>query len=109
MINHFKSKHVEEARKCFAASTEKVDVKKQTTMAAFIESRCSGDHAGQITNLIAQFIARDIRPVRIVEGEGFQHLLQFIEPNYCVPSRPYIRCILKQIAFMTDIWTISAS
>ena len=63
LINHLKSKHVEEARKCFVGSTEKVDVKKQTTMAAFVDlRRCSADRAGQITNLIAQFITRDLRP-----------------------------------------------
>ncbi|KAF3837920.1 hypothetical protein F7725_009688 [Dissostichus mawsoni] len=40
-----------------------------------------------ITDKIADFVALDMRPVNIVEGEGFKQMMKFIEPGYTVPKR----------------------
>jgi len=43
-----------------------------------------------ITKHIALFIAKDTRPVNIVEGDGFRELIQFLEPRYEMASRPTV-------------------
>ncbi|XP_065641182.1 zinc finger BED domain-containing protein 4-like [Hydra vulgaris] len=50
------------------------------------------DHRSKlINNYIAEVIAVDIQPFSIVEDIGFQRLLNYICPNYCIPSRKYIK------------------
>ena len=44
-----------------------------------------------ITNDVSHFIIMDGHPASIVEGEGFQHLLQITEPRYVCPSRTYFQ------------------
>jgi len=33
------------------------------------------------------FIAQDMRPIAVVEGQGFKNLLKLLEPGYTVPAR----------------------
>lgn len=40
----------------------------------------------QITNLLVNFVVKDIRPLAAVHGEGFREMLKFFEPSYEVPS-----------------------
>lgn len=40
-----------------------------------------------ITDKIAEFVALDMRPVNIVEGDGFKELMRTLEPGYTVPKR----------------------
>ena len=69
-------------------------------------------------------IALDMKPIRMVEGEGFQSLLAFLEPGYKIPSRKHFSKLNHQlakaklcetiaaagkIALTTDIWTSSAT
>lgn len=35
-------------------------------------------------------VEKDILPISMVCGEGFQELFGYIEPNYQIPSRPTI-------------------
>ena len=82
-------------------------------------------HATQITELIAELVARDLRPLSVVEGEGFRQLLKYIEPNYQVPSRPHVPTVCQKlyasvkeklhialqscyVAFTSDLWTSQA-
>ncbi len=37
----------------------------------------------QITNLLVNFIVKDIRPLAAVHGEDFREILRFFEPGYC--------------------------
>ena len=39
---------------------------------------CSESHAKEITDMIVRMITSDLRPIRIVEGEGFKNLLHFL-------------------------------
>ena len=73
-------------------------------------------------------IARDLRPAAIVEGEGFERLLSFLEPGYVLPSSVHLMDVvrwkytmakekLKRIladnktkySLTTDIWTSFAN
>lgn len=47
----------------------------------------SSKRARTITRRIAEFVARDLHPVSVVEGEGFCSLMELLEPSYTVPSR----------------------
>ncbi|KAK1879672.1 Zinc finger BED domain containing protein 4 [Dissostichus eleginoides] len=44
----------------------------------------------EITDAIEDFIAMDMRPIYIVEGEGFRKLMKKMEPGYTVPKRSSI-------------------
>ena len=41
--------------------------------------------AKKLTESIAEFITRDLRPVSIVDGDGFLNLMEVAEPRYVVP------------------------
>ncbi|KAF3833166.1 hypothetical protein F7725_026831, partial [Dissostichus mawsoni] len=76
-----------------------------------------------ITDKIADFVALDMRPVNIVEGEGFKQMMKFIEPGYTVPKRDTVMHAIKNkynttkqvlleklkactaVSFTTDTWT----
>ena len=72
---------------------------------------------------MVEFVAMDMRPINIIEGEGFKRLVTLLEPGYTIPKRSTISealtlkhnklrgQVLAQIAsttavsFTTDIWT----
>ena len=93
-----------------------------------IRGKCPESRAKRITELIADMVARDLRPAAVVEGDGFKALLKFIEPGYKVPSATHIahvvrrqhegaKVALKQklkenvlsLAITSDIWTSCAN
>ena len=118
---HLRAKHVDEAKKCFGEADAK-----QPLMSMFTDARrCSPARATRITELIAEMVARDLRPLSVVEGDGFRQLVNYIEPNYRVPSRPHIRSVCQKlyastkenllvtlqshyVAFTSDLWTSQA-
>ena len=83
---------------------------------------CSAQRSGVISEKIVEFVARDLRPLSIVDGKGFKQLLNYIEPGYKVPSHTHITNLCqkkfrevkqdvsallenKRVALTTDIWT----
>ena len=102
---------------------------KQTSLCGFSKPQhCTEARASAITKRIATMIAIDLRPIRVVEGEGFQNLVNYLEPGYEVPCRKSITSIIHRkheiakhklkdklereansIALTTDIWTSSAT
>ena len=82
--------------------------------------------AKEITLKIAEFVARDMRPIAIVEGAGFKNLIDALEPAYAVPSRKHVMMVLhglyddvkahllaeldsvEHVALTTDHWTSRA-
>lgn len=42
--------------------------------------------AKEITRCISVFMAKDMRLFSVVENEGFQLLVNTLEPKYCIPS-----------------------
>ncbi len=62
----------------------------QSTLDSFVKRNNFPTHrAVEITRRIADMVARDLRPISIVEGDGFRNLLKFIEPGYRVPSHTH--------------------
>ena len=47
----------------------------------------SGNRAMAIMKTIGVFIAKDTRLYSVVENEGFQHMINMLEPRYDLPSR----------------------
>ena len=56
---------------------------------------CSGAKASQITELIADWLTENIRPLSVIDDSGFKRLLQFLEPGYVVPSRTHLTSLIK--------------
>lgn len=47
------------------------------------------DHDG-CQACFVNFIVQDMRPIGVMEGQGFQNLLKILEPGYSVPARQTI-------------------
>lgn len=101
---------------------------KQPKLTAFFSppAALSATRKEAITSQLTKFICKDMRPISIVEGEGFKDFLREIEPRYSIPSRTTVtknivklydttrenvRQILsdKDIALTTDGWTSLAT
>ena len=50
--------------------------------------------AKKLTDGIADFITRDLRPVSVVDGVGFLNLMHLAEPHYTVPCRKTLMGII---------------
>ena len=73
--------------------------------------------------VLLQYIARDMRPLSVVENPGFWGLIAHLQPCYTLPSRPTVRAMIEPeaanlrskikeelasamfVSFTTDIWT----
>ena len=122
MKNHLASHHKKEYASLALDST-----KSQPTIQPFLKTKGSlTERANQIKRLIAEMVARDLRSINIVKGDGFTRVLNFLEPDYKVPSHTPITKVchdlyteqkekLKEdiencghVALTSDIWTSSA-
>ena len=122
--NHLTSKHT------FHYFPERrPESKKSTTLDGFIKpAKCSDARMKDITDRVTQMIVQDLRPIRIVECDGFRNLISYLEPGYALPCRKqftadinlkHARCkeVLKErlkkeaqfISLTTDIWTSLAT
>ena len=122
LASHLSAKHTEYTRSFGGPASSK----KQTTLPTIV-CKCSAERAATITRLIAEFVARDLRPLSIMCGDGFRQLLNTIEPRYQVPSHTHVTMVCWQIfqtekeelhetligqtyfALATDIWTSHAT
>ncbi|RXM97388.1 Zinc finger BED domain-containing protein 1 [Acipenser ruthenus] len=104
---------------------------KQPRMTAFFQQTSAAALPGQrseaITKSLVKFICKDMRPISIVEGDGFREFCSEMESRYKIPSRTTIskniiklydttRANVKQIlhdckdiALTTDGWTSLAT
>ena len=126
--NHLKSQHPLRYDKKQESADGKGKMK-QAPLTSFVQPRsCSDARSKAITERIADMIALDLRPIRMVEGKGFLEVLALLEPGYKVPSRKHFTKIIHQkhdvaqvklretiaeeadkVALTTDIWTSSAT
>ena len=106
---------------------------KQDTMDRFLHSSTSGEklssssqRAKMLSDAIAEFIARDMRPVNVVDGLGFLNLMHVAEPRYITPCRKTIMELIQRkytdlkrdirghvaqqewMSLTTDMWTSKA-
>ena len=121
LLNHLESKHPI-AHKTAAGDSDS-GTKKQATMFSFHRVKCCPlERDSAITNRIAEFIARDLKPISTVDGTGFRQLMNYVEPGYQVPSCPHITATCRHlysgikeellvtlssphVAFTTNLWT----
>lgn len=90
------------------------------------EKKCSPLRSKQITELAADWVSENMRPLSIICDSGFCQLMEFVEPGYAVPSRTLMTNTLKArykdcrkelaellnrqdaVAVTTDGWTSKA-
>ncbi len=84
--------------------------------------------ATKITQSVLYFICKDMRPLSVVENEGFRYMLKTLEPCYTIPSRQHITDIAvpnlykevkmsileslssaERVALTCDAWTSRAT
>jgi len=113
-------KYTLEAEKNKAGTSNKIDTFVRRTV-------CSEGHAKKITSLMVEMLVLDLRPAATVEGVGFKRLINYLEPDYKVPSATHMaKCLTdmyetaksrltevlkdsQHIALSTDIWTSIAT
>ncbi|XP_070404635.1 E3 SUMO-protein ligase ZBED1 [Nothobranchius furzeri] len=95
----------------------------QPTIAMALGRRvCDSTKAEGITQRICNMVTTDMLPINVVEGQGFQELIKYVEPGYNIPSRTTITTRLEasyakkktelrtqlataNMALTTDCWT----
>ena len=66
-------------------------------MAAFVQTPAIKKVNDElITKAIADMIVTDYVPLSIVEGEGFNRLMNIVAPGYKVPTRKTVRSRIQQ-------------
>lgn len=68
----------------------------QPTITSVLAGKKVGaQRAEAITERICEIISNDLLPVSVVEGGGFRKLINFIQPEYNIPSRATITSRLE--------------
>ena len=75
----------------FLRPVMKEDARRGTPGQLLKQWRFTAPPALAITKAVADLILLDGHPAYLVEGEGFQQLLNLIEPRYICPSRTYFQ------------------
>ena len=119
--NHLTSRHPDKYQEKAGPSHQ------QHSLESFVRStKCSAERAEAITQRIVEMVARDLRPISVVEGVGFTNLIGYLEPGYRVPSHTHITTVCRRmynvqkervkkeiadrhVALTTDIWTSCAT
>lgn len=80
--------HLQNRHKNVALQEQKEQVERHQKMIRFVVAirSCDSKQQGQITALVTSMITDDMLPLSIVEGEGFKRLMEFVEPEYTMPS-----------------------
>lgn len=92
MHEHLKRKHPIET----AADQPQPKAAKQMKLEAFIARKTSKERADHINTLVTGVIVRDLRPVNIVNGDGFKALMAYLEPGYRLPSDRYFMGLIER-------------
>ncbi|XP_053324528.1 E3 SUMO-protein ligase ZBED1-like [Spea bombifrons] len=125
MHEHMKRKHVG-----FTQEGETSGRKKQPTMTEFVQQnpQCTPQQAALITDSILKMLVADMRPLSMVEDQGFKSMVSVLNPGYTLPSRTDFTKLVERkyqeafqnvkhaisandcrIAFTADIWTSVAT
>jgi len=101
--------------------------KKQLTMSEFVQRKnppCTPQQAAIVTDAILSMLVTDMRPLSMVEDEGFKKMVSILNPGYILPSRTHFTKLMERkyqealqkiksainttnsrMALTTDIWT----
>ena len=77
-------------------------VAKQTIIDSFSTNprpklKRGGKRDREITEALTRFVAKDMRPSALIEGEGFSELVHTLEPAYEIPSRKHVMSKLREM------------
>lgn len=61
-----------------------------------IKSRENNVSSDDVTNAVIDMLAKDCRPVSMVQGKGFEGLLRLLAPNYKLPDNKVLETMLKK-------------
>ena len=90
MLQHLKRKHPIEN------PIKPADKQKQTKLDVFSRKRvCSPEQASAVSDRIANLMIKDLWPINIVSGQGFQDLMAFLEPGYHLPSNTHFTHLIE--------------
>ena len=92
MHEHLKRKHPIETE----ADQPKPKAAKQMKLETFAPRRCTKERADRINTLVVGMIVRDLRPVNVVNGDGFKALVTCLEPGYRLPSDRYFMGLIER-------------
>lgn len=57
---------------------------------------CTPREAGVLTDSILNMMVRDMRPLSMVEDEGFKLMVKSFHPGYNLPSRPHLTQLMER-------------
>ena len=87
MIKHVESQHPEKFKE-FQGKGSKTSNTQLTMNSEELKFKELGaDKNKYITEAIAKFICLDMRPINIIEGQGFVQMIRILEPRYKIPAR----------------------
>ncbi|XP_035981203.1 zinc finger BED domain-containing protein 1-like [Fundulus heteroclitus] len=126
MMQHLKRKHVGVLDEEGSSTAGK----KQQTMRGFLmgNASCTPQQAAVLTDSILNMLVTDMRPLSMVEDEGFTKMIHTLNPGYTLPSRTHFTKLMERkyeetfkkvktaintnnskLALTTDIWTSVAT
>lgn len=123
---HVARQHGEVASK---ANVKRVDAAQQAIEEVnFLKLPATSTRATKIMQSVLCFICKDMRPLSVVENEGFRNMIKTLEPRYAIPSRQHITDIAllkmykevkatvldslssaERVALTCDAWTSRAT
>ena len=83
---HLRIHHFKEYEALMGGSTSRQMTLEEATDASRTIHKTSAKRCQEINRAVATFIARDMRPIAAIEGEGFKQLIHVLEPGYTLPS-----------------------
>ncbi|KAI4817482.1 hypothetical protein KUCAC02_010879 [Chaenocephalus aceratus] len=95
---------------------------RQTSIIDFSKRPVTDKRRQQITDLLINFVVKDVRPLSALSGEGFRDIMKFFEPGYKIPSHSTLWSNImlqyntvkarianemkdKSVSLTTDLWT----
>lgn len=60
------------------------------------KNSCTPQQAAALTESILNMIVKDMRPLSMVDGEGFREMVSAFNPGYTLPSRTYFSRLMEQ-------------
>ena len=85
-----------------ATQSSSAAVMNQSTITAFSTSPVpkmvpGSKRAKKITRALAEFVAKDMRPIALIEGDGFKSFVASLDPSYQIPSRKHLMSVLHDL------------
>ena len=124
LIHHLEAKHFVKYNKAKNGEDEESHrPMKQLPLEVRQGAKCLAARTKEINSALSDFIVLDLHPMAVVDGTGFNRLMNCVEPGYVVPSRIFVMDCLKQryaamkhelqesfrlydsVALTSDIWT----